>query len=78
MAIVKPLDPVRRSIRPEPGDNLESIAARALPGMPTAEATAKLQEWNPHLLRRQSAYVLVSDIVFVEPPKQRTNHGGWA
>jgi hypothetical protein len=78
MAVVKPLEPVRRSIRPNSGDSLEAIASRVLPTLPTAEAVAKLQEWNPHLLRRQSAYVLVSDIVFIEAPKQHTSQGGWA
>jgi hypothetical protein len=76
MASVKPLAPVRRSVRPAASDTLESIAARELPGVP--DAVAKLREWNPHLLRRQSNYILVSDIVFIEAPPQLTAQGGWA
>ena len=65
----RPLSPTRRSCRPQPNDTLETLAARELPELPVDEAVALLKEWNPHLGfgRRNFQYLLVSDLVFVEP-----------
>ena len=79
MPYAKPLAPARRSCRPVTGDTLESIAARELPGLPPEEAQSRLREWNPHLAfgRRNFSYVLVSDIVFLEPAAVSTRQGGF-
>jgi hypothetical protein len=60
----------RAFITPEPGESLEELAARALPGVERARAVDDLKSWNLHifLLRRPAGQVLGSDVVFVEPP----------
>jgi hypothetical protein len=62
------LSPARKFVRPEQDETLEMIAAKHLPGTPPAEAVQTLTAWNPHLLVRRGNYLLVSDVVFVEPP----------
>lgn len=80
MPISKPLAPVRRSCRPQSDDTLERIAARELPATPLEEAIALLRSWNPHLGfgRRNYQYVLVSDVIFLEPAPVPTGQGGFA
>lgn len=76
----KPLSPARRSCRPRTGDTLETIAARELPALPADESAALLRDWNPHLGfgRRNYRYVLVSDVIFLEPAPTPTKLGGFA
>jgi hypothetical protein len=62
----------RRFVSPLPGDDWNAIAARALPGVPTAEAFARLRSWNLHLFARiPPGQILGSDVVFVEPPRNQ-------
>jgi len=60
----------RRFILPQPGDSLESIAARELPGVDAQTAMEQLQSWNLHifLMRRPAGLLTGCDVVFVEPP----------
>jgi hypothetical protein len=59
----------RPFVHPEPGDTIESLAARVLPGETTTTAVEKLKSWNLHIfLRRPPGLLLGSDIVFVEGP----------
>jgi hypothetical protein len=75
---IEPLKPWRRSLRPGPEDNLEAIAKRELPGVEMEQAIKSLYDWNPHLMRgRRDGAVLVSDVVFLEPPPKVTGQGGW-
>lgn len=61
----------RRFVHPEPGDDWESLAARALADEPADEAVAHLQSWNLHLFARvPPGQILGSDVVFVEPPRE--------
>jgi hypothetical protein len=64
------LSPQRRFTTPSPGETLEQLAARALPGEAPETAVDQIRSWNLHIfaLRRAPAPMLVSDIVFVEPP----------
>ena len=62
----------RRYVLPEDGDDLASIAARALPGVDDGEQ--QLLSWNLHLAARlgsPSTGLLPSDVVFTEPPQAR-------
>lgn len=59
----------RQYVFAQPGDDLESVAARELPGVD--DATQQLQSWNLHLATRRSIGILPSDIVFTEPPPAR-------
>ena len=62
----------RRFIHPGPGDTLETIAQRELPGVVPEQAAEELLSWNLHLANRlvgQVSGVLGSDIVYVEPPR---------
>ena len=72
----KPLPPLRRSCTPRADDTIATIAARELPGVPVEQAVVQLRAWNPHLQRRRGDYVLVSDVVFLEPGA--TEQGGFA
>lgn len=61
----------RRFVFPEPGDTLEVLAARLLPG--DEGAAARLQSWNLHLAMRRAPVgepgeLLCTDIVYLEPP----------
>ena len=60
----------RAFITPNPGESLEDLAARAVPGVDRERALDDLKSWNLHifLLRRPPGQVLGSDVVFVEPP----------
>ena len=60
----------RAFITPNPGETLEQLAARALPGVAPERALDNLKSWNLHifLLRRPAGQVLGSDVLFVEPP----------
>ncbi|HEY1930130.1 MAG TPA: hypothetical protein VGG92_21880 [Caulobacteraceae bacterium] len=60
----------RRFTTPRPDETIEALAARALPGVPLAEAVDQLKGWNLHIfaLRRPPGLLLGSDVVFVEPP----------
>ncbi|MCE2392209.1 MAG: hypothetical protein J4G09_12110 [Proteobacteria bacterium] len=61
--------PVRRWVRPEPGEDWEALAARVFPERELEPAVADLQRWNSHvLLRPPTAPMTTSDILFVEPP----------
>jgi hypothetical protein len=59
--------PARRFVRPAAGDSFEAIARQQLAGVPVDEATANLRAWNPHLTMRRGDFLLVSDVVFIEP-----------
>ena len=65
--------PSRRWTQPEPGDTLESIAARELSQLASAEALRSLQSWNLHLLLRPfpRGQLIGADIVYLEPPLAR-------
>jgi hypothetical protein len=65
-----PLSEQRRFVTPEPGEDWNGLAQRALPGEETAAAVEKLRSWNLHLFVRNPPGVLLgSDIVFTEPPR---------
>lgn len=68
---------IRKSIFPVASDSWESIAARELPEIATADAVGMLQSWNLHVFMRPAAAegsaragnpILPSDIIFVEAP----------
>ena len=59
--------PARRFLRPAANDTFEVIAAREFARLPGEEAVADLRAWNPHLALRRGSYLLVSDVVFIEP-----------
>jgi hypothetical protein len=64
------LSPRRAFVTPEPGEDWNALARRALPGEPTGAAVAKLKSWNLHLLARiPPGQFLGSDVIFVEPPR---------
>jgi len=65
------LSPQRRFTSPLAGEDLDSLAARALPNEPLEAAKEKIQGWNVHIfaMRRPRALLLPSDVVFVEPPR---------
>ena len=72
------LSRVRKSILPQGGDTWETLAARELPAMATADAVAALQSWNLHVFMRAAGGVgrlrsdnpiLPSDVIFVEAPQ---------
>jgi hypothetical protein len=56
----------RQYVFPSKGDDLESIAARVLPGLD--DGARQLLSWNLHLAVRGPTGLLPSDIVFTEPP----------
>jgi hypothetical protein len=59
----------RAFVHPQPGDTLETLAARVLSGETRDAAIEKLKSWNLHIfLRRPPGLLLGSDIVFVEAP----------
>ena len=65
------LPPLRRTARPREGDTFETLAERELPQLDAAQAARLLSEWNPHLGRRllpAERPLLVSDLVYLEPP----------
>lgn len=64
------LSPQRRFISPQPGDTVESIAARELSDLPLEDAVSALSSWNLHifLMRQPHGLVTGSDVVFLEPP----------
>lgn len=65
------LTPQRRFVTPMADEALESLAARALPELPLAEAMERIQGWNLHifLMRRPRGLLLGGDVVFIEPPQ---------
>ena len=64
------LSPERRFVTPQPGEDWNALAQRALPGEPADAAIAKLKSWNLHLLARiPPGQFLGSDVLFVEPPR---------
>lgn len=71
LAADAPLPPQRRFTTPQPGETLEALAARALPGEAPDAAADKIRSWNLHIfaLRRPPGLLLGSDVVFVEPPR---------
>jgi hypothetical protein len=53
-----------------PGDTLQSLADRVLPG--TADGRSQLLAWNPHLMLRAATMdapggLLPTDLVYIEP-----------
>ncbi len=60
----------RRFVTPEPGETLEALTARALPGEPLEAAAERVKGWNMHIfaMRQPRGLLLGSDVVFVEPP----------
>jgi len=73
LARVKPPSASRRWIQPEPGDTLESIAARELSHLSPEDALRALQSWNLHLMLRPfpRGGLLGADVVYLEPPLPR-------
>ncbi len=67
-----PLAPLRRSVRPQAQDTLETLAQRELPDQPLESAVESLRAWNPHLGfgRRNYQYLLVSDIIYLDAPPE--------
>jgi hypothetical protein len=59
----------RRFVTPEPGEDWNALAQRALPGVPAEAAIEKLKSWNLQLFARiPPGHFLGSDVIFVEPP----------
>ena len=59
----------RAFVTPEPGEDWNALALRALPGEPVESAVAKLKSWNLHLfVRVPPGSFFGSDVIFVEPP----------
>ena len=60
----------RRFVTPAPEETLEDLAARALPDEPLEDAAERVRGWNLHIfgMRQPRGLLLVSDVVFVEPP----------
>lgn len=65
------LAPQRKFISPQPGDTIETIAARELPELAREDAVAQLTSWNLHIFLMRSPHGLItgSDVVFLEPPQ---------
>jgi len=64
------LSPQRRFVTPEPGEDWNALARRALPQEATDAAITQLKSWNLHLLARiPPGQFLGSDVIFVEPPR---------
>ena len=65
------LPPQRKFISPQPGDTIESIAAREMPHLALQEAVSQLTSWNLHIFLMRSPHGLItgSDVVFLEPPQ---------
>jgi len=65
---------LRAFVTPEPGEEWNALAKRALPGeAEDAEEAAvqKLKSWNLHLfVRNPPGQILGSDVIFVEPPRE--------
>jgi hypothetical protein len=67
----------RAFVTPEPGEDWNALAARALPGQPSEVAVAQLKGWNLHLfVRNPPGVFLGSDVIFVEPPREGGTGGG--
>lgn len=59
----------RAFVTPQPGEDWNAMAARALPGEEPSAAVEKLKSWNLHLFARMPpGAFLGSDVLFVEPP----------
>ena len=60
----------RRTATLQPGETLETFAARVLPELTVAQAIDQLKAWNLHIFlgRRPVGQIIGSDIVFIEPP----------
>lgn len=60
----------RRFVTPGPGETVEELAARALPGEPVETSVDAIKSWNLHIfaMRKPAGLMLGSDVVFVEPP----------
>jgi hypothetical protein len=59
----------RSFITPEPGEDWNALAARALPNEPVESAIQSLRSWNLHLMARTpSGEFLGCDVLFIEPP----------
>lgn len=57
----------RNFVTPDPGDDLEAIAARVLPD--ADDGAQQLLSWNLHLVARPPGIgLLPSDVVVTEPP----------
>lgn len=70
MGSVKALSKQRRFVTPRPGETLEELAARALPG--ESDGADRIKSWNLHIfaMRRPAGLLLGSDVVFIEPPQR--------
>ncbi len=61
----------RKFITPQPGEDWNTLAARALPDADVESAIQSLKSWNLHLLARvPSGNFLGCDVLFVEPPRK--------
>ena len=64
------MDDARRFTSPLPGEDWDTIAARALPDEAPDAAVQKLKSWNLHVFTRiPSGKILGSDVIFLEPPR---------
>ena len=60
----------RRFVTPEPGEDWEAIAQRALPDLEPEAGAQRLKSWNLHLFARiPPGQILGSDVIFLEPPQ---------
>lgn len=63
------VEPRRRSVFPESGEQWEEFAQRVFPEQEVSSSVEQLQSWNLHISYRvPTGKLLPSDIVFVEPP----------
>jgi hypothetical protein len=67
------MEMTRRYVHPDPSDTIEVIAQRVPDLAGRDDAAEQLLSWNLHLSNRllgQTAGLLGSDIVYVEPPRR--------
>ena len=63
------VEPRRRSMFPQSGEQWQEFAARVFPDQDLDNTVKQLQSWNLHISYRvPTGKLLPSDVVFIEPP----------